>query len=106
MKVIQLRHVLQEMEKGPFAITFIKADRQRNTGGVIETYENCQLYKPAEKAGKAGNKENTSIDNSLKESRNPHHYLHGTRNVQLQNGSTRKIHIRLIVKFNGLTVVY
>lgn len=88
MKIMALKECLQEMETGkPFTVTFVKADRKRNTGGELKTYENCRLHY------------------SRKDSP-ANHYQHSTRNVMLQNGEIRKIHIRLIVQFNNARVVY
>ena len=38
--------------------------------------------------------------------RNPRHYENRTRNLELQNGETKKIHIRLITSINGKKTHY
>jgi hypothetical protein len=133
MKVIQLREVLQQMENGEkFSITYIKADRQRKTGGEIKTLENCVLYGATDGSPRGDDQRDPTVNELARrdagrkkivgssrrgtasdknravvtDSRNPNHYLHSTRNVKLQNGEIRKIHIRLIVKFNGVHVIY
>lgn len=88
MEILALNDCLAQMQTGDrFTLTVVKADRKRNTGGHLRTYENCQLH------------------HSPKDSQ-ANHFLHQTRNLLLANGSIRKIHIRLIVQFNGARVIY
>lgn len=88
----------------PFSIVFSTADRTRKTGGELVRLEGAVQTGAPEKlkrplgptapatAGPAG-------------THKPAHRAHQTRNVTLlSSGHTRKLHIRLIVEFNGQKV--
>lgn len=115
MKVISLQDVLAWMDTGkPFDIAFVTADRKRQTGGEIIELENVKLHRKAEyqqdnaevSTAEAVSTVAVSTVALKKDYRNPQHLQHGTRNLRLSSGKIRKIHIRLIVKFNGAKVVY
>jgi hypothetical protein len=99
---ISLKEVLDWMDAGqPFSIRYITADDKRDSGGKIMSFEN--VYKsgwltPSQR-GTGG-----AID-SGKPRKSPHHYENSTRNLLLPGGEIRKVHIRLIRKFNNLTVL-
>lgn len=38
--------------------------------------------------------------------KNPNHWDNGTRNIRLENGQIRKIHIRFIKSFNQMQIIY
>lgn len=88
MEIITLKDCLKQMQNGfPFTVTVVKADRKRGSGGEMRTYVNCILkHSPKD-----------SVAN---------HFQHQTRNLLLANKELRKIHIRLIVQFNGARVIY
>lgn len=86
-----------------FDITAITCDTKKDTGGEI--LEGSQVHKhnwvnPAE----------YKRLQKLQPTRNvlrkdPRHYENSTRNIVFAGGEIRKIHIRLIRKFNGKTVL-
>lgn len=79
--IILLRDVLQQMQEGkPFSITFCTADRGRGTGGEIITLEGVVQC---------------GVD-----------YPNSGRLVKLPNGHIRRMHIRLILRFNGKKVIW
>lgn len=102
---IRLADALQLMEEADpgFSLRFIQADRKRKTAGKIVEWHNCRLSRPlpgprppalpaAEAAPRAG--------------RQPNHYANATRNlVQGRSTQVRKVHIWLILAFNGQKVV-
>jgi hypothetical protein len=102
---VRLSEVLRQMEEGEerFTIRFVKADKRRKTGGQIVEWHNCQLskrrvvgFKRLPVAAKVT--ENTS--------KMPAHYQNATRNVVQGNSSQpRKVHIWLLLSFNGQRVV-
>jgi hypothetical protein len=102
---VRLSEVLRQMEEGEerFTIRFVKADKRRKTGGQIIEWHNCQLSKrrvvgvrrPPVAVGVAG-----------APSRSPGHYRNATRNIVQGNSSQpRKVHIWLLLTFNGQQVV-
>jgi len=105
MKIIHLREVLEEMKKPkPFSVTFVTCDQERKTGGEIIKLENVILSSNEKYIGRLGFEEPSS--NVTQFSKNPSHYEHATRNVLLPNGMRRKLHIRLLLEFNGQKVFY
>jgi hypothetical protein len=102
---ITLKEVLASMDRGEeFSLVFITADQKKNTGG--ELVEVKKAYKhnwlsPAERKKQQGLQPESQI---IK--RDPRHYDNSTRNIRLAaNGDIRKVHIRLIRKFNGSIVL-
>jgi len=119
MTTIEVQQMLREMETGIiFSITYVTYDRQRKKGGKVITHQEAKLHR----ADDAIAAEKTLMQRPLSEAeqavatqytnakRSPHHGEHFTRNlVLMQNGHTtsqiRKIHIPLVVKYQGKTVV-
>jgi hypothetical protein len=108
MNYILLRDALSEIDRVdhngnpvPFSLRFVTADRKRDTGGEIIAVKN---------AVKCVGKKNGEVVFLGKEitapRRNAHHWENSTRNIALENGGIRKIHIRLIIEFNGQKVIY
>ncbi len=64
----------------PFSLKFVTADRKRKTGGDLIELHGCKLK---------------GMD-----------VKHATRNILLSSGKIRKVHIRLIIEYNGHTIVY
>lgn len=87
-----------------FSISFITCDRHRGKGGeLIEVLE-------ATKSGWLSPEQRKQQKHLQPESavskRHPRHYENSTRNICLTaNGDIRKVHIRLIRKFNGRVVL-
>ena len=93
------------MEEGEerFSIRFVKADKRRKTGGQILEWDNCLLSKrrvigPRRPA--------VAADETDASSRMPGHYRNATRNIVQGNSSQpRKVHIWLLLTFNGQHVI-
>lgn len=87
-----------------FSISFITADKRKNTGGeLIEVEE-------AYKSGYVDPEERKRMQKLQPESniirKHPNHYENSTRNILIaRSNEIRKVHIRLIRKFNGKTVL-
>lgn len=94
------------MDSGePFSMTFITADRRRGTGGEIVSVKNwIKASTPVEGVVKTSKKKR--LISQLILAKNPNHYENKTRNIRnlRKLKEIRKIHIRLIVKFNGKKV--
>ena len=107
--MIRLGEVLKQMdyldEKNQpvkFQMKFVTANRDKNTGGeIIEIKDACKCI--GKKAGKVIFDKRPAPDIN---SKNPNHWVNSTRNVLLPNGLIRKIHIRLIIEFNGQKVCF
>jgi hypothetical protein len=97
---ITLKEVLQMMDNGHrFSISFITADKHKKKGGewitIADAFKGHERT-PQQKISAAASQPKTAL---LK---HPHHFENSTRNIHLPNGEVRKVHIRLIRRFNGL----
>jgi hypothetical protein len=102
---VRLSEVLRQMEEGEerFTIRFVKADKRRKTGGQIVEWHNCQLSK--QRVGKA-KRSPVAADAAESTSKMPAHYQNATRNIVQGNSSqVRKVHIWLLLTFNGQRIV-
>ena len=102
---VRLTEVLRQMEEGEerFSIRFVTCDRARKTGGKIEEWHRCQLSR-RRKAGAEQPRAPRAAEETS--SRLPNHYQNATRNIVQGNSSqVRKVHIWLILEFNGQKVV-
>lgn len=100
MAIITLREALKEMETGNlFSISFVTADKSRQTGGDIIQLENCRIRTKEEK-------EDVFKSSVPQKGKKQNHATHSTRNIILANGKIRKVHIRLILQFNGQNLIY
>jgi hypothetical protein len=106
--MIFLKAVLEEMEETdkagqlkPFSIEFVKADRNKKTGGDIVSIEKAVILKRMNYSSTTS----TAVQQSGKNKKS-NHWENSTRNILLPNGQKRKLHIRLITKFNGQPVIY
>lgn len=105
MKIIHLSEVLDEMKKPkPFSLAFVTCDLERKTGGEIVRLENCVLYRKNQNFSGLGFSEPEPPVTDF--SKNPDHYGNATRNIVLPNGHVKKVHIRLLLEFNGQKVFY
>ena len=109
MEGIRLVEALEAMETAqePFTLRFIKLDRRRKTGGQPVEWHNCRLSGPrrgssrqlAEQAARTAGPDGGRT-------RQHHHYVNGTRNIVVGNGTQRrKIHIWLLLSLNGKKIV-
>jgi hypothetical protein len=102
---ISLKDVLAQMDSGePFSIVFITCDQRKGTGGEIITVEKAYKQKWLSPEERKQQQLLQPASNIIK--KHPRHYENSTRNIRLaSNGDIRKVHIRLIRKFNGKTVL-
>ena len=102
-EVIGLKDMLDCMDKGEdFSIAFVTSDKNRGTGGEWIEVKQCRK---TEYVTKEEQKLLKKAQPKVELFRNPHHYDNSTRNLQLPNGEIRKVAIRLIRRFNGMTVM-
>ncbi|MGN6293763.1 MAG: hypothetical protein ACTHMV_13550 [Chitinophagaceae bacterium] len=106
MENITLKEVLAAIDSGKVIdeITFVTYNAQKKTGGELITIRGGRKHNwlsPAEREKIARTQPTSSL---IK--KDPRHYENSTRNIMiLHNREIRKIHIRLIRKFNGKTVL-
>lgn len=102
---VRLSDALRQMEEGKerFTIRFVKADKRRKTGGQILEWQNCQLSKRRVVGARRSPVAAAEADTP---SRLPAHFQNATRNlVQGASSQPRKVHIWLLLAFNGQRVV-
>ena len=102
---VRLSEALRQMEEGEerFSIRFVKADKRRKTGGQILEWHNCQLSK---RRVVSARQPVGVVDEANTPSRLPAHFQNATRNiVQGASSQPRKVHIWLLLSFNGQRVV-
>lgn len=85
-----------------FSIEFVTADKHKQKGGEWIKIENCRKGHERTAAQKRAATKTQPKTELLK---NPNHFDNSTRNLSLPNGEIRKVHIRLIRRFNGLIVL-
>jgi hypothetical protein len=101
---VRLEEVLKVMETGePFSVRFVTCDVNRETGGKFLEWEDCRLSKQLhERRGTKPAGPAAAEAPGLQ----PSHYANGTRNLVVgRSTQVRKIHIWLILAFNGQKVV-
>ncbi|CAL2105488.1 conserved hypothetical protein [Tenacibaculum sp. 190524A02b] len=87
----------------PFDIEWRTFNGQNKMGGkLIVAHGAILCMKSTKKKDIIKTLKTAPID---KERKNPNHWKHKTRNIELANGEVKKVHFILIIKFNGLTVV-
>jgi uncharacterized protein (DUF1015 family) len=102
-ETISLKQLIAFMDEGKqFSIGFRTFDDAKQTGGEWIAFDTCvkSNFKTHQER-KAMQKVET-----LKVHKNPNHYENATRNITvLPDGKLVKVHLRLIRKFNGKTVL-
>jgi hypothetical protein len=100
---ITLKEVLQRMDSGErFSIAFVTADKHKNKGG--EWIEITQCWKGFERTEQQ-RKKSAKTQPKTVIMKNPNHFENSTRNICLPNGEMRKVHIRLIRRFNNKVII-
>lgn len=102
---VRLSEALRQMEEGEerFTIRFVKADKRRKTGGQILEWHNCQLSK---RRVLGVRRPRVAAKVAEAPGRQPDHYRNATRNIVQGNSSQpRKVHIWLLLTFNGQHVI-
>src|SRR4051794_33614915 len=96
---ITLKEVLDQMDSGArFSIAFVTADTHKNKGG--EWIEIAECWKGFERTAQQ-KKSSAKTQPKTVITKNPKHFENSTRNVCLPNGEIRKVHIRLLRRFNN-----
>lgn len=106
--IVQYNDMVAHLRTGqPFNMTYVEADRRRGTGGELRTLKGWVMHQPAsvEEELKVKQNRKSRIAKALYEC-NPMHSIHKTSNVtNLKSKAILKIHIKLIIEYNGKTVV-
>lgn len=102
LNTIPLDEVLHTMDSGQeFCIGVRTFNKQRDTGG-----EYILLDRAVKGRIQPGDKNGIALASGEKFRKDPRHWENSTRNiVNLLNGETMKIHLRLIMDFNGKRVL-
>lgn len=106
MEMIKLNEVLKVMETGEnFAIDFVTFDKRRKTGGIIRQIPEARLCKSKKSLELSTDKPQVKKKPKV----NPNHWVNATRSIRIivdgiESSHIRKIHIFLIVRFNGKKV--
>lgn len=102
MEGIKLVEALARMEAAtePFTVRFVRLDRRRKTGGQLTEWANCRLSRT--KRTPAAAPPPVAAVEGEGASRMPAHFANATRNlVQGRSSQPRKVHIWLLLAFNG-----
>lgn len=108
--MISFREILNVIHSGQvFNCTVVTYNKQNRTGGQLRNYRGCLLRRdPMPNLRPSTKQELQEYDRKIK--RDPNHRLHYTRNIQLVTSDgfktqvIKKIHVPLIVEFNGQKV--
>ena len=108
-----MKQVLAQMAAAvePFSLRFVKLNEQKGTGGEIVELREQLLSGRGNQRPAASAPAITAAPESVDELeahlvRNPNHYDNMTRNlVSRLNGNFSKVHIYLILEFNGQKVI-
>lgn len=83
----------------PFSLEFVTCDVNRNTGGDIKRY--AKAYLSGAEVDRIDQAEKIVKKRSGRQS----HFKNATRNIKTTDGELHKVHIFLMTKFNGKTVI-
>jgi hypothetical protein len=104
LETITLKEALSQMDTGKkFSISFITFDKRKDEGG--ELIEVASAHKHNWVSPEEFKKQQQIQPASRMAKKNPRHYQNSTRNIILPGSEVRKVHIRLIRKFNGMVVL-
>lgn len=98
----------QEGRAVKFDISYRTFNKNSKTGGKLKYHEDAKLVmkeKPSDKAEIYALMKKPSEKKEVSR-KNPNHFQNKTRNIRLENGDIRKIHIKYIVTFNGKKVIF
>jgi hypothetical protein len=85
----------------PFTVRVLTVDRTKKTGG--DWLELVDVTLPQKEASKLSSFSTKKSEPTTR--KDPKHLQNGTINLKLPNTELRKAHLRLIRKFNGMTVI-
>lgn len=89
-----------------FDVKFVTMDLKRGTGGEIIEVKGVRKTVGKRNGVAVMDTRERQTPAEERERRNPNHFLNSTRNILLPNGELRKLHIRLIIEFNGKKVCF
>lgn len=98
-KTMLLSEVLEKMKEAPFNLEMRTFNRYNKTGGKTVIYRNAELLRPPKKKGLVRLADPTPF-------KNPNHFENRTRNIKLEDGEIKTIHIIFIIRFNGYLVIF
>lgn len=100
-KTITLNEVLHRIKAGErFDLEYVSADKKRGTGGQLKVLTACMITRLGKTQSAPGADKIEPVRGKA-----PRHYENGTLNIQiLGTREVRKIHPRLITKFNGISL--
>ena len=94
----------------PFDISYRTLNRNSKTGGKLKYHENAKLVMKEKQLDphsiQALRHFKPSAEKKNTARKNPQHFTNKTRNIRLENGEIKKIHINHIITFNGKKVIY
>jgi len=107
MHYVWLKDVLTAMEGDEeFSMQFVTYDKQRKTAGEIVEVEKAKgMWKEAAEVTGKGVKTSNPEEQLERRKKQPNHWENATRNIVI-GSQIRKVHIRLITKFNGKPVIW
>lgn len=103
LKILQLKD--REGKPFPFDIAYWTFNSQTKKGGKLKKVLGAKYLPEANKNRTPGfsPEEIFAVD---KPSRNPNHFTNRTRNIELPDGSIRKVRIDLIKSINNKKMIY
>ncbi|MFL9834997.1 hypothetical protein [Chryseobacterium terrae] len=87
------------MKEGNFTLEIRSFNKYNKMGGRTIVYRNAELLLPPKKKGVQRLKDPTPF-------KNPNHFKNRTRNIKLEDGEIKTIHIIFIIRFNGVLVQF
>ena len=89
----------------PFDLTFRTYQKFSKTGGKLLRYNQVKKLR-SKKSTPSESSMLVAVQSPTGVKRKPRHYENRTRNLELQNGEIKKIHIRLITSINEKKIYY
>lgn len=102
--MLDRKGAFQKMKAGEFSIEFCTLDTTLNTGGKKETLTGCTI-RSSEASSAASPFPKGGKGDSLLAKKLPNHRENLTLNLLLPGGQFRKVHVPLILKINGESVL-
>lgn len=93
-----LSEVLEKMKEDNFNLEMRTFNKYNKTGGKTVIYRNVELLRPPKKKGLVRLSDPTPF-------KNPNHFGNRTRNIKLEDGTIKTIHIIFIIRFNGIKII-
>ena len=101
--MLDRKGAFQKMKAGEFSIEFCTLDTTLNTGGKKETLTGCTIRSSESSSAALPSQGGNKGSESAKKL--PNHRDNLTLNLLLPGGQFRKVHVPLILKINGESVL-